>query len=345
MNSATAGSIPKKSVRICVLVAVSGLIVAVIAMLLGIVPGVVGLKEYREPELLEIARRYSKDFYGRKFDERSFSGRTTLLLFMSQQRESDLLLFYKIYAEWIAEGLNLIVVSDDPESTFFPSPALFDGLWIFPDKSRNLADTFRTSSKNPTFILYNEQGDRLTVADNDIGYEQGARIHIVKALGLRPPLREAFAPLGRDIESLEWLTDMKSSLINTDGLGSIVVFINSYCETCNGGTIMEKLRRFTLSGAPFEIKPLFVLSSDFSPQDCVNLEDRYKHGFPIIIASKVLAEKWRMLHKDYFHGELNNIMVLISKGGKILGAADAECACYQELFMRAEELMISRNLK
>jgi len=297
-----------------------------------------GVKKQNDRELLEIFRRCPSDYFGRRIQKLDFIARPALLLFVNAKRESDLLLFHKVFAEWNARGLNLIVVSDDPGSIFSQSVINFDGVWILADQSRELSAFFGVSYNNPSFILFSGQGDRIATGDNDIGYERAVRIYITKALGLRSPLREVFAPVGQSIQDISWLMDTKLSFVNSEGKGSILVYLNSFCETCNSLIIMQRLRKFVLPDNA-GIKPIFVLSTDFSPQDCVNLEARYKPGFPIIIASQALADKLRVLREDYFLSELNDIMVLVSNEGEIIASADAGCACYQDVLARAGEIM------
>jgi hypothetical protein len=295
-------------------------------------------RKHKDGELLEIFRRYPLDYFGRNLEKESFTARATLLLFLNAKRETDLLLFHKVFAEWNARGLNLVVIADDPGSLFSQQAIDFDGVWVIADQSRELGAFFGVSDKNPSFILFNGKGDRIATGDNDIGYERGVRIYLTKALGLRLPVREVFAPVGQYIQDISWLTDMKLSFVNSEVKGSLFVYLNSFCETCNSLIIMERLREFVLPDK-VGIRPIFVLSTDFSPQDCVNLEARYKPGFPIIIASQALADKLRVLREDYFLAELNNIMVLVSNEGEIIACADAECACYRDVLVRAEEIM------
>lgn len=86
------------------------------------------------------------------------------------------------------------------------------------------------------------------------------------------------------------------------------------------------------------IRTVIVLSPDFSFKDLNNLRERYQLHCPIVVADKVLADKWNSLNEEFFPGELNNIMALISHDGRILSNADAECACYAELFLMANEI-------
>jgi hypothetical protein len=322
------------------IVVISGLVLLGILLKKKSSPGLGSLDNIDKKEGLgqfEILARYRSDYYGRKIEIKDLTARPTLLLFLNTNRDDDLILFHKVFAEWHARGLNLVLVASDPGSIFTQPAVSADGVWYFSDDSREISACFRVSYENSSFILFDRRGDQLSAGDNTIGYELGLRIDLRRSLGMRPPLREVFAPVGHFIKDIDWLKDMRSVSSNPESQGSILVFLNAFCETCNSWVILERLKEFVMPGRAV-IKPVLVLSADFSLQDRQNFEARYSPGFPVLIAGGALADKLRFLREEYFHAELNNIMVLLSKEGEIISSADAGCGCYQDILKRAEEI-------
>lgn len=328
----------KSLILLFVFVIISGLALVGISLKMKTSPELANIDNKRAVGLLDLLTRYQFDHFGKKIEKDEFAARPTLLLVVNAKKDIDLLLFHRVFAEWNERGLNLVIIANGPGAIYAQPVISSDGVWILSDESREISSLFDLSNRNSSFILFDGIGNQIATGDNTIGYEQGVRIHLLKAFGIRPPLRRAFAPVGQRIEDIDWLRDMKSSFANSEGKGFILLFLNAFCETCNSRAILERLRKFaTLDKTG--IRPILVLSSDFTPRDRSNFEARYEPGFPVVIASKALADKQRHLHEDYFHAELNNIMVLVSNKGEIVACADAECACYQDLLIRAEEML------
>jgi hypothetical protein len=290
----------------------------------------------------ELLARHHFDYFGRKLEASAFTARPILLIFMNAKKDIDLLLFREVFTEWNAQGLNLVVIADDPSSVFTEPVISADGVWILSDETREIRDLFGVSSVNSSFILFDERGDQIAAGESAHGYRQGLRIYLRKALRMRPPLRTAFAPVGKFLKDIDWLRDMRSTLVNSGGRGSIIAFFNAFCETCNSWTILERLKEFR---ARSEMRPLLIFSEDFSFRDVINFEARYAPGFPVAMASRALSDKLRELRNDYFHAELNNIMILTSNEGEIIECADAECACYQDVIRKAEEMIMNGGQK
>ena len=76
-----------------------------------------------------------------------------------------------------------------------------------------------------------------------------------------------------------------------------------------------------------------ILNADFyKPEDINSLKSQSGIDFPIIIADKLLNQKWSSLIHEYRENDLTDIIFIVNKFGNIERIYDNNCKCGTSFF-------------
>ena len=108
------------------------------------------------------------------------------------------------------------------------------------------------------------------------------------------------------------------------------------CRDCLSGGLINELKK---KSKLYHNSTLFlvILSDDFSTTDMANFKEITKIDIPILKAEGELKKKWNALKKEYGIFQLNNIVFLMNRNGKILNVMERNL--WQEYFINVTSLI------
>ncbi|RLE01109.1 MAG: hypothetical protein DRJ11_10375 [Candidatus Aminicenantes bacterium] len=116
----------------------------------------------------------------------------------------------------------------------------------------------------------------------------------------------------------------------------LIGLFTSFWNSCLSGILIEKMRELARIS---NIKVFGILNSDYYQEDdLIAIKSQSGVEFPLYISDEQLRQKWSKYIKEFREDELNNIIIVLEKTGKILKIFHKNCNCYNEFFTFIRDL-------
>lgn len=282
------------------------------------------------------------DVTGNPLRLKDFKGKNFYVQFVNPLDFDDLDLIKTVYEKWIRKDLKFIAITNDLKQ--FKSKINFrdNDVIILSDKEGKLINKFNSSYSRSNFYLFDKNGRIITSGFNDKGYEDGIKVHLNWLIYKKKFSISDFVPVTKNIHEIEWFKKINDYLLKQNKRFYIIAMFNSFCTSCFGGLILEKLRNiFSLNAKNAEI--VIFLTRDYTELDIKNFKSQLNVDFSVHRADIKLDERFNYLSDEYHKSELNNIVFAIDKNGTILKVAYKNCNCYKDFFNFSMSLFVQRK--
>lgn len=278
------------------------------------------------------------DIFNNKFNTESLSGQIIYLQFFDPRDPDDLDLLDKIYSNWHSENLKIIIITKNLRNLrkkFINSK--YKNIIITKEYSI-LKKAFKSPRYQNTYYIFDKAGRLKNWGRNSIGYERGPKIYLKQLIKGEFFKIEDFIP-GKNIFDIPWFQNLMMNIQEKNSHENnflLIGLFTSFCNSCLSGILIEKMRELARLN---NIKVFGILNSDYYQEDdLIAIKSQSGVEFPLYISDEHLRQKWSGYIEEFREDELNNIIIVLEKTGKILKIFHKNCNCYNEFFTFIRDL-------
>lgn len=264
----------------------------------------------------------AQDITGKNIHWNKYRNRVRYAQFIGIDDDNNNKLLNNVYFNW-SESIDIFIFTKQYNRLKDKLESSFPRAIIIENNYEEILSKFK-STKYGTHYVFDKAGSNIYLAENNIRYEDGVKRILNLVVN-----NNKFA-VGNIIKENSYINDQfefKQIANNIKEMGKkylLVGMIYSFCGTCSSGALVEILKNINLKWES-NGSVLLVLSDEYSQFDIEVFKSQCRIEYPVILADKVLCEKWRRLIDKYSISELNNMAFLINPAGKIEKVFDSTC--------------------
>lgn len=273
------------------------------------------------PDLLSDLPTFSSiDFFGEEISSSDMLGRLSLVLFIDPRSDEQVLVLQRATKDLNQDEVNILIFLEEENDQIFDIfmeeiEVALGSIILVTDNYKKYKKLFKNLPCCEPYFFFNEKGELTSYGINrnllDVGnlksffYTNGSpkNIEVIKA--------------GVSIDENELIKPLKYILVKERGYDKFLFsMFNGICTGCRSFEIFNRIRKATRT---FDsVYSVVILSSEFSSNDVNNLKSRFNVECSVINADLELCEVWEHLSAEYGRDELNNIVFLADRAGKVL---------------------------
>jgi hypothetical protein len=268
-----------------------------------------------------------EDVNGNVIKDSDFQGKNVYIQFIDHSNYDDIKLIKDIHPNWKNEDLVIIVFSDDLKAFKMRSGIDLHDFISIESSYDKMKSKFKSPEKGGAYYLFDKNGFLVTSGKNTIGYEEGPKVflkQLVKNIYLNI---SDFIPENGDIGNIKWFQEMHRIIVNKDNKFFVISLFTSICNGCFNGVIIDALNNIN-NNKDDSLFVVGVLNNKFNINDIKSLRSQMNIYFPLMIASPELSKKWNYFISEFKESDLNNIVFITEKSGKILKIFHNNCDCW-----------------
>jgi len=244
----------------------------------------------------------------------------------------DLDLIKTIYFNWKDENVKLVAITNDIERFNLKSGISFQDIIVINNDYEELKSKFNSPYYAGTYYLFNNLGTLVNTGNNSNGYEKELKSYLKQVVKNEYFSISYFIKVDENIRNIEWFKQVSEVVGKDKKEYFIISLFTSFCSSCKSGAIINELKKFYSYNQSL-IYVMSILNADFyKPEDINSLKSQSGIDFPIIIADKLLNQKWSSLIHEYRENDLTDIIFIVNKLGKIERIYDNNCKCGTSFF-------------
>jgi hypothetical protein len=282
------------------------------------------------------------DISDREYDLGAFSGKNIYIQFLDPSLETDLVLAENVWRTWHDYNLTMIIFPKNINSEITRLAAALDGFLVAkPINFLKIKRLLKSPSCCEQFYIYDLNHKLFAKGYSVIGYESTAKKYLQRLLENKSFNINVFIKKDKTVAEINWLHQI-SRLIDLNKKKIYVVgLFSNVCNNCLSGNLLKRLN--ALDRENQYVCVFSILKKSYSESDINNLKDNLKIGFPVYLADDKLDNKWNKLMHSFSETELNNIIIVADKDGRIDKILYEGCACYSSFMSYLDGLSASEK--
>jgi hypothetical protein len=291
----------------------------------------------------ELPRFIIYDIKGSKVDSDSLLGRDVYIQFVNAHSPSDVDFFRIVYEKWLNENLQIIAITDSEDALIERLGGAPSSATIIEDAANDLGRLFGDPQNHSSYYLFDKKGIIVSAGTSSRDYEDSLKIHLLKMVKNRVfDIAEFINPSDKLRESPSFKS-VSQYLERETKEYYLFSFFSLWCNSCTMAPIIDELNRI-YGTHNNRIFMLGILNSDYySLADIDALVSQAKVDFPIVVSDSGLTSKWTSLIREYNRGELNSIIILTNRDGRLLRIYHPGCQCLSAFIKYLEATGLEEN--
>lgn len=274
------------------------------------------------------------DNAGRFISSSDILDKYTYVQICTLSRKSDLVLLKKIIA-YYGDRMNILVITDAP--TDIEEWKTQEQVWFISDEHSKLKSAFQAPDYS-VFYLYKPKGLLISSGDVQIGFEGGIkRIIDLNLLNKYFEYNMIIPEPGSYLKEYPWLNQLEQLKLNQPFAYCLFGLFSSICEGCSSGIIINLMKRIHKLSLE-EMGVWCILSPEYTPNDLSCLVTQLSLDFPVEVADLFLGSKWNELGLRYSMSDVNGIIFIVNKEGKVMDVFGRD-------YIRSKETFIDRCIE
>lgn len=280
--------------------------------------------------IARMPRFESIDILGRQIGSNDMKGSVVYVQFIDKPRPSDLGLLKELSASWEKEGLVLMAIVDSDNDTVAKFRTEYPKTIILNHDFERLKKLFKTPVSS-MFFLFDRSG----------GLTMAGQTNWQSPSDLRNPLNRLLKNKTFDLSTIfpnksrifehKWLGQIAEIIEKSTVSNHVIVMFARFCAGCSSGTILERLREFHEKSKGL-VSVTCILSEAFTEQDASNMRAQLGLPFDVLIADRLLSDRWNWAIREYSEKEVTDIVVIIEKRGRVISLSYPDCSeCWPRL--------------
>lgn len=297
------------------------------------------LAEFRRkrelPDKRDVLRAWpnfiAEDVSGREIRGSDYSKGIRYVQFVGLADNNNIDLLESVYSLW-ANRSDIFVVFKNYDLAKKQIDGRFPGAVIIHDQDGDLFKLFGSTKYGKHFV-FNRDGEVAFSADNNVRYEKGVKKSLQLVVDNKQFRISEFLQEGKNIRGDPLFRQIPEAIDRRGCEYLIVSMISSFCESCNSGPLIELLKRLDFEST-WRDSILLILSREHSEADVEVLKSQLHVDFPTIIAGSELDKKWKELGSVYTENDVNNLVFVVDRSGKVTRVLDSQCKNCGKSFWR-----------
>jgi len=286
---------------------------------------IASIKQFSLPEFS------STDIFGKTINTSLLKGKKAFIQFIDPKSESQIEVLKRVCQGFKDEESTITVFIKDSEGHMFERFmdeirfALGD-ISIITENYDKYKNIFKVPPCCETFNLFNEKG-KLIASDlnRELYYEKDIRIYLNRLVEKKNRVIKKkkffvsnYIKLGENVKNNDFLKPLAKVIEGEEYFDYYVMsMFDNVCTACQTGKLINRLKELHKLDSTY-IYFLIILSDNYNENDINNFKTHLKISIPVIRADKQLSNNWNQLMKEFSNIELNNIIFLMDKKGKII---------------------------
>lgn len=280
----------------------------------------------------------ANDASGKTIRDEDFASMSVFVEFLDDLDITDTEFFNAITSTCKTDNLAVIGITSDSYKTIRNIGHDPNKVFIFQDKSNQLPSLFSVPSKSGVYFLFGPEGKLILKGNTYEGYEKRVKLKLTRLLTGRRFTAAEIAIEETLLNNIPWLNQLNNIVNTGDKEYYLFALFTSFCASCQQGTIVAELENLFLAKRQYMDVVSVIYPGYAGIDDLDSLKDQAKISYTMILADQELGARWASLINLYNASLLNNILILVSREGRIQKVADATCECYGDFLSAVKAL-------